>query len=82
MVFAEDIRKAIMKFADERGTERSFYASEVARAVDPVNWKNLLDQVRFVATVLVKEGKIKALKGGQSVDPINSNDYIVFRKSS
>ena len=50
-----------MKLADRRGPDKSFYASEVARSVDPDNWKNLMDQVRFVADVLVREGKIKPM---------------------
>lgn len=58
MVFADEIRKTILKFAEQRGPARAFYASDVARSVDPENWQDLVEQVRFVAGVLVKEGKI------------------------
>jgi hypothetical protein len=60
MVFADDIRKVILKLAEERGTESTFASDEVARAVDEKNWRVLSEQVRLVATILVKEGKIVA----------------------
>jgi hypothetical protein len=59
MVFAEDIRKTILKLADELGPEQSFCPDEVARSVDRENWHLLVDQVSFVASVLIKEGKIE-----------------------
>jgi Protein of unknown function (DUF3253) len=68
MVLADDIRKAILLFANERGVSRSFFATEVARYLDPVNWNNLIDQVRFVASVLIKEGKIRSLRSGNHID--------------
>lgn len=81
MVFVEDIKKAILQLANERNPSRSFYASEVARVVDPENWKNVLDQVQFVASVLIKEGKIVALKAGKPVDFFKSKGRVKFRKS-
>lgn len=57
MVFAEDIRSVILRLADQRSGQ-VFYATEVARTVDPKNWKNLMGQVRLVVSVLIKEGKI------------------------
>ena len=68
MVFAEDIRKTILKIAEERGPENSFRASDVAQRVDRENWQSLIDQVRFVATVLEKEGKIRATISGGQID--------------
>ncbi len=67
MVFAEEIRKTILKLAEERGTERTFDPAEVARALDEKNPDQLIDQVRFVAGVLVDEGKIVALKSGDDI---------------
>jgi len=81
MVFVEDIKRVILQLANERGVGRSFYASEVARAVDPDNWKNIIDQVKFVASVLIKEGKIVALRAGKPVDFFNSKGRIKFRRS-
>jgi hypothetical protein len=71
MVRAEDIRKIILKLANERGPERTFAVSDVAREVDEHNWIMHLDQVRFVADVLVREGKISATPSGKiSVDSL------------
>lgn len=58
MVFAEDIRKTILKIADERGPDNTFGPNDVAQRVDRENWQSLIDQVWFVASVLEKEGKI------------------------
>ena len=75
MVQAEDIRKIILKLANERGPEKTFAVSDVAREVDEHNWIMLLDQVRFVADVLVREGKINALPPGKV-----SSDSLQLRK--
>ncbi|MBA4056958.1 MAG: hypothetical protein C0490_19745 [Marivirga sp.] len=58
MVFAEEIRKTILKLAEERGTEATFAPADVARAMDEKNWDQLIEQVKFVASVLIEEGKI------------------------
>jgi hypothetical protein len=68
MVFAEDIRKTILKIADERGPEKPFGPSDVAQRVDLENWQSLMDQVWFVAGVLEKEGKIRTTQCGDQVD--------------
>ena len=61
MVFADDIRQKILKLAEERGSDRSFAPWEVARAVDQKNWRMIVDQVVLVASILIREGKIKAI---------------------
>jgi len=58
MVFAEDIRKTILKLAEERGPDNTFGPSEVAQRIDQGNHQDLIEQVWFVASVLIKEGKI------------------------
>lgn len=68
MVFAEDIRKTILKIADERGPDNTFGPTDVAQRVDSENWQSLMDQVWFVATVLEKEGKIWTSKNGGQID--------------
>jgi hypothetical protein len=64
MVFAEDIRKTILTLAEERGPDKTFAPADVAQRVDRENWQGLIDQVRFVASVLVKEGKIRTTQSG------------------
>jgi hypothetical protein len=67
MVFAEEIRRTILKLAEERGPGRSFALSDVAQAIDQKNWNELTEQIRFVATILIREGKIIGRKTGESV---------------
>lgn len=69
MVFADEIRKTILQLAEQRKSE-TFSAAEVARLVDPENWQNLMDQVRFVATVLIQEGKITAIQADNLKDSL------------
>jgi hypothetical protein len=61
MIFAEEIRKTILRLAEETGKERSFAPADVARALDQHNWPNLIDQVKLVAETLIKEGKIESI---------------------
>lgn len=81
MVFAEDIRKVILKLADERGTEKTFRPSDVARAMDEKNWRVLLEQVNLVATTLIHEGKITATRAGKEVDINQAKGQLRFRKN-
>ncbi|HEY5919370.1 MAG TPA: DUF3253 domain-containing protein [Chryseolinea sp.] len=62
MVFAEEIRRAILRVAEERGPDRTFDPTDVARSIDAKNWPQLVDQVKFVAGIMMNEGKIIAKK--------------------
>ena len=75
MVLAEDIRRTILKLADERGPDRTFAVADVAREVDQHNWRMLIDQVMFVADVLIREGKISSIPSGKI-----PADALQFRK--
>lgn len=72
MVFAEDIRRVILELAEARGREHTFASEDIARAVDAKNWRVLTEQVKLVAGVLVKEGKIEAVG--------HSGEVSAFRK--
>lgn len=80
MILAEDIRKAILELADQRGPE-VFYAAEVAKNIDPGNWKNIMDQVRLVASVLIKERKIILLNSVSPDDIVMLKDPIKLSKA-
>lgn len=80
MISAEEIRNAILRMANERGEDQSFFASEVARRLDPANWRDVLGQVRFVASVLIKEGKIVACRSGEKIDSANERGPEQLRK--
>jgi hypothetical protein len=82
MVYAEDIRRAILELAEQRGPEGTFRPSDVARAIDEKNWKVLIDQVRLVADSLIHEGKIIATESGKVVDINQSKGPLRLRKSA
>ena len=63
------IREAILAQTAARGADKSICPSEVARAIDPEQWRSLMTRVRREATVLAREGKIDILRKGKPVDP-------------
>lgn len=68
MVFADDIRKAILKLAEQRGPGKLFYPVEVAKLIDPDNWVKQVEQVNLVAESLIREGQIIAAKTGRALE--------------
>lgn len=76
MVFAQDIRETIIRMANECGHTRPFRSSDVARHVDPENWKSTLEQVRLVADSLVQEGILIALQSDDQYVPFQDKTYL------
>jgi hypothetical protein len=68
MIFAEDIRNAILKLAAQRGPEKLFYPREVAKMIDPENWIAQVEQVNLVAESLIREGQITAAPTDQVIE--------------
>lgn len=63
------IRTAILDLAQRRGMRKSLCPSEVARALDPADWRTLMPAVRQAATELADEGRIAVEQKGQTVNP-------------
>jgi len=61
------IREAILTLLQFRGREKSLCPSEVARYLEPEEWRPLMDPVRAVALHLRQEGKIRITRGGQEL---------------
>jgi hypothetical protein len=80
MVFADDIRRMILKIAEERGPDQAFRPSDVAQRVDSANWQTLVDQVSFVASVLEREGKIRRRLSVGQVDFLKIEDQTSKKK--
>jgi hypothetical protein len=74
MVFADDIRKIILKIADERGPGQPFRPADVAQRMGQSNWQTLVDQVTLVASVLEKEGKIKRTHSAGQIDFVKTKE--------
>lgn len=60
----EKIKHAHLQFAEERGFDKSFCPSEIARELFPENWREMMDEVREIGDQLVIEGKLVILQKG------------------
>ncbi len=56
--------------------------SEVARALDPEDWRALMDPVRAVAARLSALGELEVTRGGAPVDPATARGPIRLRPSN
>jgi hypothetical protein len=63
------IEDAILRLLAERPTGKSIEAMDVAKAVDPDNWRHRLGHVRAEAVNLAKAGKIVILRHNKPADP-------------
>jgi hypothetical protein len=64
----ERIAAAILAATAARGAGRSVCPSEVARAVEPADWRALMPAVRAAAAALAADGAIRVTQGGREVD--------------
>ncbi|SFH78570.1 DUF3253 domain-containing protein [Halpernia frigidisoli] len=62
---SEIIRNAHLKFAKDRGFEKTFCPSEVARELFPDIWREKMDEVRNVAQELINENLIEVSQKGE-----------------
>ena len=61
---SDRIKKLHLKFAEDRGLDKTYCPSEVARELFPDNWREKMDLVRDIADELVIEGKLIVLQKG------------------
>lgn len=64
-----ELKAQIMELVQERGPEKTICPSEAARAVNPDEWRPLMDEAREAACELRDEDKITIEQGGKPVDP-------------
>ncbi|MBD1918740.1 MULTISPECIES: DUF3253 domain-containing protein [Cyanophyceae] len=69
MIVSADLRTTLLGLLAQRGPSKTICPSEVARALSPKNWRELMPAVREVGVELVAEGQIVAQQRGQMVDP-------------
>ncbi|MEM0924649.1 MAG: DUF3253 domain-containing protein [Planctomycetota bacterium] len=62
------IRQKILELVTARDPGKSICPSEVARSLDPNDWRRLLPTIREVAAQLIDRGLIVATQKGQLVD--------------
>lgn len=73
------IEKIILDLLAIRGEDKSICPSEVARALDPEDWRELMDEVRLAAAAMLSEGKIRVTQGESEVHPLERRGPIRLR---
>lgn len=77
----EKLTASIRNMADERGTDKTFCPSEVARQEGGESWRDLMDDVREAAARMVSEGTLQVLQKGEVVDLATAKGPVRFRKA-
>jgi len=67
------IAKALRALAADRGPEKTFCPSEIARQLAPRDWRVLMPRVRQVAAHLPE---LRATQKGREVDPVSARGPI------
>jgi hypothetical protein len=63
-----DIERMMLHVLSQREGAATACPSDVARALDPVRFRDLMDDVRRVAADLVDRGAIEVLQKGRVID--------------
>ena len=73
-----------LKFAAERGSDKTYCPSEVAKVLSPEDWRVHMDSVRRVADILVESGHLIALQGNRIIGekPSQAKGPIRLREKS
>ena len=70
------IAETLLDLARNRDADSSFCPSEAARALNPDDWRPLLDRVRMVASRLQRDGLISVTQSGKAVDALSAKGPI------
>jgi hypothetical protein len=61
------IRDTITLLLDQRAADATICPSDVARAIDPTGWRDLMETVRDVAVTEAERGMLEIRQGGTPV---------------
>lgn len=61
---SEEIKQNLLRFAQERGADKTYCPSEIARLLYPDCWRDKMDLVRKEADILVEAGELVVLQKG------------------
>lgn len=78
----ERLEAAILGLLADRSRGATICPSEAARAVDPTDWKKLMEPARRAARRLVVAGRVEITQGGRTVDPSTARGPIRVRLRS
>lgn len=65
----DPIESAIFDHLNRLAPGKSIEPSDVAKALEPEQWRRMLPRVRAVAVGLAREGRLVITKKGKPVDP-------------
>jgi hypothetical protein len=68
----EDVAAAILSWAEERGVDRNFSATDIAIALagpDETVWRLLMDTIKSEAARLAVEGRVRIIRKGRTIAP-------------
>ncbi|HIK17118.1 MAG TPA: DUF3253 domain-containing protein [Leptolyngbyaceae cyanobacterium M33_DOE_097] len=75
----EVIRKVILAKVRSRGLQKTICPSEVARSLNPTDWRALMPLVREVGCELANSGAIVVTQKGVVVNPETAKGAIRYR---
>jgi hypothetical protein len=75
----KDLEIAILDLLANRAKDASLCPSEVARAVDASNWRQLMEPTRQAARRLAASGTVEMTQRGRPVDPSTARGPIRIR---
>jgi hypothetical protein len=74
------LEAALRRLLESRPRSASVCPSEVARAVDPEAWRDLMEPARAAARRLVASGEAQITQQGRVVDPSTARGPIRIRR--
>ncbi|MDB5414365.1 MAG: Zinc finger protein [Rubritepida sp.] len=78
----EAIEAAILALTAEAGPAKSISPTDVARGLEPENWRPLMGPIRKAAARLSTAGRIDILRKGKTIAPEAIHGVIRLRQSS
>ncbi len=75
------LEHAILDLLEQRSAEATICPSEAAKAVDPDEWRDLMEPARRAARRLVAADDVVVTQGGTVVDPSTAKGPIRIRRA-
>ena len=72
------IRSRLLEFACKRGKNKTFCPSEVARSINPENWRALMYSIRKEGNEMIKSNILFCTQKGEPADPMITKGPIRF----
>lgn len=73
------VKATLFRLVQGRGPQKSVCPSEVARALEPGDWRPLMPLVRQAAAELAQQGLVQVTQEGKEVDPLAAKGPVRVR---